>query len=338
MPEETDSEPQAMPARPAPAATDRLRVAREGLDTRIALVPPGALFMAGGAALVLAAALAWAIFGTVRSTAAGPGLILQQGESFHPVQSLAAGLVAEVRAAPGDPVAAGDQLFVLRDPQAEARLDLSASRMDELATALRDGRGDPGAVRAALAEQSAIHRRLQAEYAARQRVAAPVAGRMEELRVAVGQAVGPDAVLATLAAGASRPAAPEMLAFLSTADAPRVRPGMAARVSPVTVPEAAYGAIPGTVTMVSDLPVSRAEIAALLQDDDRAAMLTAGGDPYLARIRLQQDTGTPSGFAWTAGDGPPWPIGLGIAAAAEVVVAEAAPIALLLPAFGALSP
>ncbi|MFC3230997.1 HlyD family efflux transporter periplasmic adaptor subunit [Marinibaculum pumilum] len=338
MPEETDSESQAAPVRPAPAATDRLRAAREGVDTRIALVPLGALFMAGGAGLVLAAVLAWAVFGTVRSTAAGTGLILQQGESFHPVQSLSDGVVAEIRAVPGDQVAAGDLLLVLHDPRVVARLNLSARRMEELSAAQRDGRGDPGAVRAALAEQSAIHRRLQAEYAALQRVDAPVAGRVEELRVAVGQAVGPATVLATLVAGASRLAAPEMLAFLSTADAPRVRAGMAARVSPITVPDAAYGAIPGTVTEVSDLPVSRAEIAALLQDDDRAARLTVAGDPYLARIRLQADDGTPSGFAWTAGDGPPWPIGLGIAAAAEVVVAETAPIALLLPVFGALAP
>ncbi|MEQ8348450.1 MAG: HlyD family efflux transporter periplasmic adaptor subunit [Sneathiellaceae bacterium] len=339
MPEEPD--PPVADSRPPqaqPAAPDRRRAAREGLDTRVALVPAGALFMAGAAALVLVAALGWAFLGTVRDTAAGTGLILQQGESFHPVQGLANGLVAGIHAAPGDQVAVGDLLVTLRDPLAEARLALSRGRIEDLAAALRDGRGDEGALRAALAEQSAIQRRLQAEYEAMRRIAAPVTGRVEELRVAVGQAADRESVLLTLAAGATPPAARELLGFLATSDAPRVRAGMPARVSPVTVPDAAYGAIPGTVATVSDLPVSRAAIATLLQDPDRAAALTARGEPYLVRIRLQEDPATPSGFAWTTGNGPPWPVGIGIAATVEVVVEEQAPIDLLLPVLRDLVP
>ncbi len=59
-------------------------------------------------------------------------------------------------------------------------------------------------------------------------------------------------------------------------------------------------------------------------------LLPHGGPDPRGDVRLEDDPSTPSGYAWTTGDGPPGQVTLGTLAAVEVVLSEAAPISHIL--------
>lgn len=172
-------------------------------------------------------------------------------------------------------------------------------------------------------------RQLEASRLAERTVLAPVAGRVEELRVVQGQSVAPGTTILTMTRGG---AGFEMLAFLPATDAGRVAVGMPAHIRPASVNKAEYGTIRGRVSVVSANPISKAGAMTLFQDEELAARFTSGGETYLTRIELEADLDSPSGFKWWAGDGPPFPIEAGIPADVEIVLEELPPVTLIVPA------
>jgi HlyD family secretion protein len=57
----------------------------------------------------------------------------------------------------------------------------------------------------------------------------------------------------------------------------------------------------------------------------------AQGAPYAARVKLLPDASTASGYAWSAGSGPPLVLSSGTTASADITVRRQAPITLVLP-------
>jgi HlyD family secretion protein len=123
----------------------------------------------------------------------------------------------------------------------------------------------------------------------------------------------------------------ELALYIPPEQGKKIAPGMEVRIEPATVRKEEYGTLTGRVLEVSEFPVSRAGMLAVLQNPQLAARFSAQGAPYAARVALLADAGTPSGYAWSAGRGPPVRLTSGTTAAAEVTVRAQAPVTLVLP-------
>lgn len=160
-------------------------------------------------------------------------------------------------------------------------------------------------------------------------VQAPISGRVQEVRVGVGQNVSVDDILITIGHGGS---GFEAVAFLAPEQARRVSTGMLAHVIPSSASKAEFGSIRGEVTFVSAEPVSQADANNIFQNAQLAARLASSGGVFLARVRLEGDTDTKSGFKWWSGTGPNFKIKTGTLTDVEILVREQPPVSLIVPA------
>ncbi|MEM9471036.1 MAG: HlyD family efflux transporter periplasmic adaptor subunit [Pseudomonadota bacterium] len=160
-------------------------------------------------------------------------------------------------------------------------------------------------------------------------VRAPVSGVIEEIRVGTGQVVDNNDVILTIAEAKK---GSEVLAFLDITDGPLVEKGMDAHLIPTTVEKAEFGSMRGTAISISEAPVSKAQINALLRNEQLSELFSRDYTPYLAHISLQESDTNPSGFEWWTGTRPPFQIHVGTLAQVEIVVREQRPITILIPA------
>ena len=161
-------------------------------------------------------------------------------------------------------------------------------------------------------------------------VAAPIAGRIISIETRVGDVVAAGSPVARIDAEDTNLG---VVGFLKAADGKKVSPGMDVSVSPSTAERAIWGSIKGKVKRVSELPATLASVNAILVNADLSEEMFASGPPILVEVELDKDPNTPSGFAWTSGDGPPYDITHGTLSAVSVVVRKEAPANLVSPVF-----
>jgi HlyD family secretion protein len=112
---------------------------------------------------------------------------------------------------------------------------------------------------------------------------------------------------------------------------------MEVRVEPTTVKREEYGAIVGRVVTVSDFPVTPQGMLADLHNDALVKRFSQDGTPYAAKVTLERDPSTASGYRWTSGKGPPILLSSGTLTRAEVTTREQPPIDLVIPLMKRLS-
>lgn len=190
------------------------------------------------------------------------------------------------------------------------------------------------AQRAALTAREA---ELQAQRAAlqsdtlSQSVFAPAAGRVLDLAVQAGQPVAPGQKLGSIAVSSERRQRQAVVLF-TAADATRLSVGDEVKLNPQLLSrdsfgsaEQRYGLVPGRIVSLSAESVELADVTARVGSQEEAANLMAsareraygeGGDltaqlpgrtgaPLVLAVVELERAGTPSGLAWTGGQGPP---------------------------------
>lgn len=180
-------------------------------------------------------------------------------------------------------------------------------------------------------ERANLERQIEALEVRREsetEVRAPADGRVIEI------AMRPGAVVATAEAIMSLETAGEglqALVYISTEDGKRVRPGMTARIEPSTVRKEEFGMLLAEVVAVSEFPVTREAMNAVLRNAQLNAGFLGSGAPYSARLELRSATDTASGYRWTSRDGPPQELSSGTTLTAKLTVREQRPISLIIP-------
>jgi HlyD family secretion protein len=169
---------------------------------------------------------------------------------------------------------------------------------------------------------------LEQRLARQREVRAPAAGRITEIRAPRGAAVRAGEAILTLEDGTDRL---ELVAFLPPQQGRRVRAGMPVRVSPGTARWEEFGAMLGEVTSVSEFPATREGMLSILRNGELVTSFSRQGAPYMARIALQPDAQSLSGYRWSSARGNSVRVASGTLATADVRVAEQAPITLVLP-------
>lgn len=161
-----------------------------------------------------------------------------------------------------------------------------------------------------------------------EQVRAAEAGHVTEVLAYPGDEVVAGAPILTL-----QPAGQPLRAFLfvPVASSQPIKPGMLVESAVATVPSEQYGLLIGTVAKVGTYPVTRAGVDALLNNPDITAQVVGGNPVIQVEVDLKRSLGSPSGFAWTSGDGPPTQVTAGSLVHSTIVLATRHPVSMLFP-------
>lgn len=173
---------------------------------------------------------------------------------------------------------------------------------------------------------------LRREYERDRQVLATSAGTVAEIGVNVDDPVNPGQVLVRLLGDQVGDMSLTAVAYVPAAEGKKVKPDMAALVTPSTVKVELEGYIMGHVLRVSELPASREGLLRRLKNATQVDEILRGGAPFEVEIALHRDPTTPSGYAWTSGQGPDIVIEPGTLARGDVVVGRVHIISLVFPA------
>ena len=234
-----------------------------------------------------------------------------------------------------------DDGVVSRSAMERSREDMNRAHREHLAVLRERDSLDAAAARRentnAARTRDATARLEQAERQLRElevlaeahRVLAPVAGRVTEIKVAVGMLVSPGQSIISIQRGGGDL---EALVYITPAEGSKVQPGMDVLISPSTVRREEFGSIRGTVERISQFPVSMEGIMAELQNRELARMFSEDGAPYSGRIALNRDATTASGLEWTSPKASEEVLNSGTLATVEIRTDAQPPIALVIPA------
>jgi HlyD family secretion protein len=159
-------------------------------------------------------------------------------------------------------------------------------------------------------------------------VVSPIEGRVLEIKVSAGSVL---AVGTPVVAIESEGAKLEALVYIPTERGKNVKPGMQVRIEPNSVKREEFGTMVGTVMTVSDFPITPQGLTAVLHNETLVNRFSHDGAPYAARVSLEQDATTPSGYRWAVGTGPPVRLSSGTLIRAEVTTRRQRPLDMVVP-------
>lgn len=152
-------------------------------------------------------------------------------------------------------------------------------------------------------------------------IVSPVDGLVTEVAALPGRITEPgDPLVYLQPAGATL----EIKGFIPATAAATVRPGMAAEVSPADAPRRAqYGVMLGTVTALTPTPIPAERIDFIVGGNSTLVDYFLKSGPVIeATVELHEDPSTPSGYAWSIGQGPDVEIAAGALSEVTVVVRD----------------
>lgn len=158
-------------------------------------------------------------------------------------------------------------------------------------------------------------------------VRSPVTGEVVYVFARPGRQTRLDQPLAILQPNSTRVAR----GFLPADQAEIARPGMPAWVSPASAPRGQYGFIVGTVERVAPAPATREQVLARLGDNTELADYLLSSGPVQEVTVSLSTADTPSGYQWTIGQGPDYPISSSTLADVAVIKSHRSVASWLIP-------
>jgi HlyD family secretion protein len=156
-------------------------------------------------------------------------------------------------------------------------------------------------------------------------------GRILEVTATLGQVVNPGTSLATIEAENSQSKLVGVTYF-PVKEGRKIQPGMSIQITPQNVKHN-LGGILGTVTNISNLPITKAVTVSKIGNPDILESLLGQQPKELIQVvsELKLDPNTPSGYKWSSSPGPNLQISSGTTTVVRAKVQERTPISLVLP-------
>lgn len=271
------------------------------LDTLMTVTTPRGWLALAALGCLLAAALGWGTLGSLSVRVAGQGIILKPGGVIQ-VGSLNGGQVGQIRVAAGDLVKQGDVL-----------LNVSEASLT-------------GAMPAAAELQNSGEKTGRTA-----QVVSPESGRVLDVLVRKGDLISSETPVVILEPGSGGDNL-EALIFVPDEEGNKIRPGMAARISPGVFKKEEFGYIQGTVKSVAGYPSTFESVARDVGSKELAQKLMGSGASIAVRVSLETDPAAPSGYRWTNGRGPDLRLNSGILCQGFITVRQVRPLSMLFPA------
>lgn len=159
------------------------------------------------------------------------------------------------------------------------------------------------------------------------RVRTPVQGIVIEISTQVGDFLSAGETVVTIQDSTQ---ALESIALIPVSSIGQLIVGQEVLMSPKSVPVSEYGYLRGNIEIISSVPVSKARVQQLVGSVAGFTNYDDQGEPLIeVRIKVAEDSETPSGFAWTQGSGPPFSLLSGTPWAGDVIIGDSTPISTL---------
>jgi HlyD family secretion protein len=172
---------------------------------------------------------------------------------------------------------------------------------------------------------------MESELRTTSEVTSPYTGRVLEVIVEQGSMVDRGQPILTVDLTGKAVKGLEAILYIPSVHGKKIRPGMEVQIAPSTVKKEEFGYLLGTVTYVSDFPVTPQGMQRVLKNEQLVAALSGDDAPYEIHADLLPDPDNVSTYRWTSSEGPPIRIQSGTLASAGVVVERRQPILMVIP-------
>lgn len=172
---------------------------------------------------------------------------------------------------------------------------------------------------------------MESELRTTSEVTSPYTGRVLEVIVEQGSMVDRGQPILTVDLTGRAVKGLEAILYIPSVHGKKIRPGMEVQIAPSTVKKEEFGYLLGTVTYVSDFPVTPQGMQRVLKNEQLVAALSGDDAPYEIHVDLLPDPDNVSTYRWTSSEGPPIRIQSGTLASAGVVVERRRPILMVIP-------
>ncbi|MBW3572416.1 MAG: NHLP bacteriocin system secretion protein [Gemmatimonadetes bacterium] len=173
--------------------------------------------------------------------------------------------------------------------------------------------------------------RLESEMSTSSDVTSPYTGRVLEVMAEQGSMVSRGQPMLTVDLIGKGVKGLEAIVYIPSVHGKKIKPGMEVQIAPSTVKKEEFGYLLGTVTYVSDFPVTPQGMTRVLKNPQLVTALSGDDAPYEIHVDLLPDPDNVSTYRWTSAEGPPMRIQSGTLASAGVVVERRRPILMVIP-------
>jgi HlyD family secretion protein len=159
-------------------------------------------------------------------------------------------------------------------------------------------------------------------------VISPIEGRVVEVKISTGSVLAVGTAVVEIESEGNRL---EAVIYIPPDQGKRIKPGMQVQLEPSTVKREEFGMMLGTVETVSDFPMTPQGMTAVLHNETLVTRFSHGGAPYAAKVVLEQDESTATGYRWAVGKGPNLRLTSGTLTRAEITTRHQRPLDLVIP-------
>ena len=159
-------------------------------------------------------------------------------------------------------------------------------------------------------------------------VISPIEGRVVEVKISTGSVLAVGTAVVEIESEGNKL---EAVIYLPPDQGKRIKPGMQVQLEPSTVKREEFGMMLGTVETVSDFPMTPQGMAAVLHNETLVTRFSHDGAPYAAKVVLEQDASTATGYRWAVGNGPNLRLTSGTLTRAEITTRHQRPLDLIIP-------
>jgi HlyD family secretion protein len=159
-------------------------------------------------------------------------------------------------------------------------------------------------------------------------IVSPIEGRVLEVKISPGSVLAVGTAVVGIESEGDRL---EAVIFIPAEQGKRIRQGMQVHLEPSTVKREEFGMMLGKIETVSDFPMTPQGMAAVLHNETLVNRYTHDGAPYAAKVTIEQDAQTSTGYRWAVGNGPNVHLSSGTLARAEITTRQQRPLDLIIP-------
>jgi HlyD family secretion protein len=159
-------------------------------------------------------------------------------------------------------------------------------------------------------------------------VISPIEGRVVEVKISTGSVLAVGTAVAEIESEGNKL---EAVIYIPPDQGKRIKPGMQVQLEPSTVKREEFGMMLGTVETVSDFPMTPQGMTAVLHNETLVTRFSHDGAPYAAKVVLEQDASTTTGYRWAVGNGPNLRLTSGTLTRAEITTRRQRPLDLIIP-------
>ena len=159
-------------------------------------------------------------------------------------------------------------------------------------------------------------------------VMSPIEGRVVELKISTGSVLAVGTAVVEIESEGNKL---EAVIYVPPEQGKRIKPGMLVHLEPSTVKREEFGMMLGSVETVSEFPMTPQGMTAVLHNETLVTKFSHDGAPYAAKVVLEQDASTATGYRWAVGNGPNLRLTSGTLTRAEITTRRQRPLDLIIP-------